>query len=114
MEERKPQLVMITDKAETLMRRTDQYDSERIHKQVLSMSSQWEAVCKLLSSLIQSTPDILSSYTQFNQLHESLCEWMATVESSVSRELEESFLSSPDDQGDTVFQVGCFFFFVSE
>lgn len=76
-----------------------------------SMTSLWENVCQLLSSSLQSSAEILRQYEQFIQLHERLSRWLANIESSVSRDLEESFLSIPDDQRDTVFQV-CWFFFL--
>lgn len=77
-----------------------------------SMTSLWENVCQLLSSSLQSSAEILRQYEQFIQLHERLSRWLANIESSVSRDLEESFLSIPDDQRDTVFQVCFFFLFV--
>ena len=76
------------------------------------MTSLWENVCQLLSSSLQSSAEILRQYEQFIQLHERLSRWLANIESSVSRDLEESFLSIPDDQRDTVFQVCLFFLFV--
>ena len=54
---------------------------------------------------MQSLAEILRHFQQFSQLHEALSDWLVNIESSVTRELEESFLSIPDDQGDTVFQV---------
>ena len=57
---------------------------------------------------MQSSADIVRQFEQFSRLHETLSRWLANIESSVSRDLEESFLSIPDDQGDTVFQV-CLF-----
>ena len=75
------------------------------------MTSLWENVCQLLSTSLQSSAEILRQYEQFIQLHERLSRWLANIESSVSRDLEESFLSIPDDQRDTVFQV-CLFFFL--
>ena len=57
---------------------------------------------------MQSLADIVRHFEQFSRLHETLSHWLVNIESSVSRELEESFLSIPDDQGDTVFQV-CLF-----
>ena len=57
---------------------------------------------------MQSLADSVRHFEQFSQLHETLSHWLVNIESSVSRELEESFLSIPDDQGDTVFQVGLF------
>lgn len=54
---------------------------------------------------MQSLAEILKHFEQFSQLHGSLSDWLVNIESSVSRDLEESFLSIPDDQGDTVFQV---------
>lgn len=77
------------------------------------MTSLWENVCQLLSSSLQSSGEILRQYEQFIQLQERLSRWLANIESSVSRDLEESFLSIPDDQRDTVFQVClivCFLF----
>ena len=57
---------------------------------------------------MQSLAEIIRHFQLFSQLHGSLSDWLVNVESSVTRDLEESFLSIPDDQGDTVFQVGCF------
>lgn len=57
---------------------------------------------------MQSLADIVRHFEQFSRLYETLSHWLVNIESSVSRELEESFLSIPDDQGDTVFQV-CMF-----
>lgn len=108
IDDRKPQLDKITRRAEELSKSADQYDSERIKKQVSSMSTLWSNVCRLLSSSMQSLADIVRHFEQFSRLHETLSHWLVTIESSVSRELEESFLSIPDDQGDTVFQVGMF------
>ena len=76
------------------------------------MTSLWENVCQLLSTSLQSSAEILRQYEQFSQLHERLSRWLANIESSVSRDLEESFLSIPDDQRDTVFQVCLSFLFV--
>lgn len=105
IDERKPQLDKISWRAEELSKSTDQYDSERIKKQVASMTTLWGSVCHLLSSSMQSLAEILRHFQQFSQLHEALSDWLVNIESSVTRELEESFLSIPDDQGDTVFQV---------
>ena len=105
IEDRKPQLEKISKRAEELSKSTDQYDSERIKKQVSSMTLLWGNVCHLLSNSIQSSADILRHFEQFSELHETLSHWLVNVESSVSRDLEESFLSIPDDQGDTIFQV---------
>ena len=105
IEVRKPQLEKISRRAEELSKSTDQYDSERIRKQVASMTTLWGNVCRLLSSSIQTSADILRQMEEFSRLHETLSDWLASVESSVSRDLEESFLSIPDDEGDTVFQV---------
>ena len=69
------------------------------------MTSLWGNVCHLLSNSMQVSADILRQFEQFSQLHETLSNWLANIESSVSRDLEESFLSIPDDEGDTVFQV---------
>ena len=102
---RKPQLEKISRRAEELSKTTDQYDSERIRKQVASMTTLWGNVCRLLSSSIQTSADILRQMEEFSRLHETLSDWLANIESSVSRDLEESFLSIPDDEGDTVFQV---------
>ena len=108
IDDRKPQLDKITRRAEELSKSADQYDSERIKKQVSSMSTLWSNVCRLLSTSMQSLADIVRHFEQFSRLHETLSHWLLTIESSVSRELEESFLSIPDDQGDTVFQVWLF------
>lgn len=54
---------------------------------------------------MQSILDVIKQFETFSRLHEELSEWLGTVESSVSRDLEDSFLSGPDDQADTVFQV---------
>lgn len=54
---------------------------------------------------MQSLAEIIRHFQLFSQLHGSLSDWLVNVESSVTRDLEESFLSIPDDQGDTVFQV---------
>ena len=108
IDERKPQLDLVTKKGETLMKETGQSDCERVQKQVLSAASLWKNVCQLLSSAMQATADILRQYELFVQLHQQLTDWLASIEESVSRDLEESFLSSADDQGDTVFQV-CLF-----
>ena len=105
IEVRKPQLEKISRRAEELSKSTDQYDSERIRKQVASMTTLWGNVCRLLSSSIQTSADILRQMEEFSRLHETLSDWLANIESSVSRDLEESFLSIPDDEGDTVFQV---------
>lgn len=105
IDDRKPQLDKITRKAEELSKSADQYDSERIKKQVSSMGTLWSNVCRLLSTSMQSLADIVRHFEQFTRLHETLSHWLVTIETSVSRELEESFLSIPDDQGDTVFQV---------
>ncbi|XP_068688970.1 nesprin-1-like [Montipora foliosa] len=102
---RRPQLEKIRKRAEELYKSTDQYDSERIRKQVSSMMSLWENVCHLLSNSLQSCGEILRQFEQFSLLQEKLSRWLANIESSVSHDLEESFLSIPDDQGDTVFQV---------
>lgn len=72
------------------------------------MTTLWSNVCHLLSSSMQSLADIVRHFEQFSRLHETLSHWLENIESSVSRDLEESFLSIPDDQGDTVFQVGWF------
>ena len=69
------------------------------------MTTLWGNVCRLLSSSIQTSADILRQMEEFSRLHETLSDWLANIESSVSRDLEESFLSIPDDEGDTVFQV---------
>ena len=71
-----------------------------------SVASLWESLCRLLTSSVQSLSEIVWQFQQFSLLHENLSQWLTTIESSVSRDLEESFLSIPDDQGDTVFQVG--------
>lgn len=105
MDDRKPQLENVNKCAEELSKSTDQYDSERIRKQVSSMTLLWGNVCHLLSNAMQSGANILRHFEQFSQLFKTLSGWLANIESSVSRDLEESFLSIPDDQGDTVFQV---------
>ena len=105
MEERKTQLQSVTERAGTLRKSLNASDSDRINKQVQSMSSQWENLGRHLSHVIRSTPDVLEAFCRFNQIHDSLCDWLAGIEASVLQELEESFLSSTDDQGDTVFQV---------
>lgn len=69
------------------------------------MNTLWGSVCHLLSSSMQSLAEIIRHFQLFSQLHGSLSDWLVNVESSVTRDLEESFLSIPDDQGDTVFQV---------
>ena len=77
------------------------------------MMSLWENVCHLLSNSLQSCGDILRQFEQFSLLQEKLSRWLANIESSVSHDLEESFLSIPDDQGDTVFQVCLLVMFLS-
>lgn len=94
------------------MKETDQGDCERVQKQVLSAASLWKNVCQLLSSAMQTTADILRQYELFIELHQQLSDWLTSIEESVSRDLEESFLSSTDDQGDTVFQVSLFTTFI--
>jgi len=54
---------------------------------------------------MQSILDVVKQAETFDNLHKELTDWLGTVESSVSRDLEDSFLSGPDDQADTVFQV---------
>ena len=61
----------------------------------------WKNVCQPLSSAMQATPDILRQYELFVQLHQQLTDWLASFEKSLSRDLEESFLSSADDKEDT-------------
>lgn len=56
---------------------------------------------------MQSVLSIIKQAETFESLYEQLIEWLGNVESSVSRDLEDSFLSGPDDQADTVFQVSC-------
>ena len=87
------------------MKETDHGDCERIQKQVLSASSLWKNMCHLLSSAMQTTNDILRQYEMFVEVHKQLSDWLTSVEESVAHDLEESFLSSAVDQGDTVFHV---------
>lgn len=104
-DERRPQLENISERGEALRRSADQHESDRLHNQISSLCSLWQNVCRSLSTIMQSILGVIKQAESFDTLYKQLTDWLGNVESSVSRDLEDSFLSGPDDQADTVFQV---------
>ena len=80
-------------------------EKERVRKQLNTVGSLWEEVCKSTSTRLDNTIKAIEHLARFNDVQNSLSDWLEQFEDRVTSQIEEAMMKSPYEQANALAKV---------